>query len=149
MGGLYDPTSMRMSLTGSFVNGSLAHSPELMDFFFESVRVMSDAAGRDGAGGYPAEGGNEPIEPGESLIAREPFYVSRVDLLGDNRDLERAEDVVVDDVRNVAAGRVRVHFGELAAGDVFHKDARVEGHVEHFFAGVFAHPISERRTEVH
>ena len=41
------------------------------------------------------------------------------------------------------------YISTSSARDIFHQHARVERHVEHFFAGVGRHPVAERRAEIH
>src|SRR5262249_29708327 len=62
----------------------------------------------DGLGGLLAERGDHGAEHGEALVLGRSPDKSSVNLLSDPGDLEKTENVVVQQIRDVAAGRVPV-----------------------------------------
>ena len=62
-----------------------------------------------------SECGDEDIKAGEPLVRCKTFYKSRVNLLGDDSNFERAENVIVQDIRNVTTGVHSVHLDDVRA----------------------------------
>lgn len=70
--------------------------------------------------GDASQGRYEMIEVRETLVFGKPSYVSCVDLLGDDRDLECAEYVVEENIGYFTSGRLAIHRDEFASRNIFH-----------------------------
>src|SRR5688500_6844872 len=75
-----------------------------------------------------AERSDEMIKGGKAFVVRKTAGKAEIDLLGDDRELEGAENVVKKNVGNRFAGFLLVYFDEFRARDVFHQNARIKRH---------------------
>ena len=71
----------------------------------EVISSRSVSRRLDRLDGSIAQRGDHASEHGEPLILGGSADISGVDLLGDHGDLEQAEDVVIEHVRDIAASR--------------------------------------------
>src|SRR5688572_19475440 len=70
--------------------------------------------------GDTSQSGDEFIKACKTRIAGKSFYKSRKDLLGNDGDLECAEDVIKEHIGNRASQRFGVHIDKLLPRYILH-----------------------------
>src|SRR5580765_4349421 len=94
------------------------------------------------------ESADTPDERTEALVLREALLPARVDLLRDDRVLEEREDVIEEDVREIAARFLRVAKDRFLAREGSFSGRRAERDALQELVVAVLDPVRERRAEV-